>query len=95
MKSLISAVAFALSLGATVAHADVQASFPDGYTIVTEQNYAPVSAEVLASFPQPSFVDYVVMTAEEINERLTSLSSTSASSAELVEAFPQPSFAHG
>jgi hypothetical protein len=90
MKSLISAVAVALSLGATVAHADVQASFPDGYTIVTEQNYAPVSAEVLASFPQPSFIDYPVMTAEEISERLTSVSST-----ELVEAFPQPSFAHG
>ena len=88
MKTLISAVAVALSLGATVAHADVQASFPDGYAIVTEANYAPVSAEVLASLPQPSFVDYVVIEAgaEEASQASTTLSSTD---------FPQPSFIAG
>ena len=88
MKTLISAVAIALSLGATVAHADVQASFPDGYTIVTEANYAPVSAEVLASLPQPSFVDYVVVEAgaEEASQPATTLTGTD---------FPQPSFIAG
>ena len=87
MKTLISAVAVALSLGATVAHADVQASFPDGYTIVTDGNYAPVSAEVLASLPKPSFIDYVEMSAEEA----TSQGSTTLSTVE----FPQPSFIAG
>jgi hypothetical protein len=88
MKSLISAVAVALSLGATVAHADVQASFPDGYTIVTEANYAPVSAEVLASLPKPSFVDYVEV---ETGAEQASQASTTISSVD----FPQPSFIAG
>jgi hypothetical protein len=88
MKTLISAVAVALSLGATVAHADVQASFPDGYTIVTEASYAPVSAEVIASLPQPSFVDYVVVEAgaEEASQPATTLTSAD---------LPQPSFIAG
>ena len=88
MKTLISAVAVALSLGATVAHADVQASFPDGYAIVTEANYAPVSAEVLASLPKPSFIDYVEVTGAE---EATSQGSTTLSSVD----FPQPSFIAG
>jgi hypothetical protein len=92
VKTLISAVAVALSLGATVAHADVQASFPDGYVIVTDGNYAPVSAEVLASLPKPSFIDYVELSAEELtSEVATSVSSTSVSTAD----FPQPSFIAG
>lgn len=88
MKTLISAVAVALSLGATVAHADVQASFPDGYTIVTEASYAPVSAEVIASLPQPSFVDYVVV---EAGAGEASRPATTLTSADL----PQPSFIAG
>lgn len=89
MKPLISAVAVALSLGATVAHADVQASFPDGYTIVTQAGYAPVSAEVLASLPKPSFVDYVEFEAlaeEAGRQAATTVSSTDS---------PQPSFIAG
>ena len=86
MKTLISAVAVALSLGATVAHADVQASFPDGYTIVTEASYAPVSNEVLASLPKPSFVDYVEAEEVEASQAATTLSSMD---------LPQPSFIAG
>ena len=87
MKTLISAVAVALSLGATVAHADVQSSFPDGYTIVIDQNSKPASAEVLASLPKPSFVDYVEMGAEvEASQPATTLSTSD---------FPQPSFIAG
>jgi hypothetical protein len=87
MKSLISAVAVALSLGATVAHADVQTSFPDGYVIVIDESSKPASAEVLASLPKPSFVDYVEVSAEEA----TSQGSTTVSTVE----FPQPSFIAG
>lgn len=87
MKTLISAVAVALSLGATVAHADVQTSFPDGYTIVIDTNSKPASAEVLASLPKPSFVDYVETAAQgEVSQGATALSSTD---------FPQPSFIAG
>jgi len=87
MKSLISAVAVALSLGATVAHADVQTSFPDGYVIVIDESSKPASAEVLASLPKPSFIDYVEMSAEEGNSQ----ASTSVSAVD----FPQPSFIAG
>lgn len=87
MKTLISAVAVALSLGATVAHADVQTSFPDGYVIVIDESSKPASAEVLASLPKPSFIDYVEMSAEEGNSQ----ASTSVSAVD----FPQPSFIAG
>jgi len=49
--------------GGILPRVDVQNSFPDGYVIVetgTEQRSPGMShEELVGSFPQPSFVDYV------------------------------------
>jgi hypothetical protein len=53
---------------ASLPWADVQASFPDGYVIVeagAELRSPGMShRELVGSFPQPSFVDYIARTGE-------------------------------
>jgi hypothetical protein len=53
--------------------ADVQSSFPDGYVIIDAELRTPSwnHEELVGSFPQPSFVDYVAIKsgeAVEVNE---------------------------
>ena len=52
--------------------ADVQTAFPDGYVIVEageEVRTAGFShAELVGSFPQPSFVDYIARTSGEATD---------------------------
>ena len=88
MKRIISAAAVALALGTTAAYADVQTIFPDGYTIVTESNGpAQLSA---AQLPQPSFVDYTILSTEQASQ-----GSSAVYSADTQQLFPQPSFTAG
>ena len=58
MKRIISAAAVALALGTTAAYADVQTSFPDGYTIVEAAPTEVVTQGNAAAFDvQTSFPD--------------------------------------
>jgi len=71
MKRNIAIALASASLTAFSAHADVQSSFPDGYVIVEtgEEVRTPgfSHAELVGSFPQPSFVDYIARTGEAAN----------------------------
>jgi hypothetical protein len=65
MKRIISAAAVALALGTTAAYADVQTSFPDGYTIVeaapavASTQGSAVPLDIQTSFPDGyQVVDY-------------------------------------
>ena len=54
---------------------DVQASFPDGYVIAEADAEVRTGGlsheELVGSFPQPSFVDYIARTPGEATQRRT------------------------
>src|SRR5688572_3437828 len=89
MKRIISAAAVALALGTTAAFADVQTSFPDGYTIVeavpgevvTQGNAATL--DVQTSFPD----GYEVVDYSEVRE-----ANEAASGSTTTDAQAQPEF---
>ena len=96
MKRILSATAVALALGTTAAYADVQTSFPDGYTIVVDSSRGAQLTE--AQLPQPSFVDYTILSADEASDNTSEATSEGTSavySAETLQSFPQPSFTAG
>jgi hypothetical protein len=92
MKRTIIAAAVALSAAAPLAQADVQTTFPDGYTVVADADKLPITNarsdwEIRKNFPRGSF-----RTGDAIQPADRAAAVVPAkSSAEILASFPQPS----